>query len=308
MQLISVHKTSDVKQVLIILIITVLSGILLFLERFFASGWFWEIRLYYVYVISFVLYAGSFFLMTRLFSSVRPMIILLILLIPQTGVLLYVLVEPGLHFRIPTLYPVSTIMVFTGMLFVTWVIQRKYQVAIIFFFLIGAFLFIYHRYIVVPWLIKDGLTEKNITYRKVNLYLLSGADSNQVHWLSSKIVVMEFWFKDCLPCKKKIIVLKELQERFKRDTNVVFITINDGSIDSYKTFEEEIRKPVYNGFYNLYDSAGLFTKQQQIDGFPVELILKGDSLVRVYSGWFYGDAKEKYLGQSAVLINQLKNE
>jgi hypothetical protein len=75
-----------------------------------------------------------------------------------------------------------------------------------------------------------------------------------------------------------MVPLNELRQRFSGDTNVVFIAVNVGSIDSRSVYESAISQVPYKYFVNMYDSAGLFASHLGLQSCPEELIVKKTKL------------------------------
>lgn len=103
-----------------------------------------------------------------------------------------------------------------------------------------------------------------------------------------------------------MVPLNELRQQFSGDTNVVFIAVNVGSIDSRSVYESAMRQPPYKYFVNMYDSAGLFASHLGLQSYPEELIVKNNKIIRTYSGWFRDDLKSYYLKTTTELIKRLQ--
>ncbi|GAB2836945.1 TlpA family protein disulfide reductase [Ferruginibacter profundus] len=106
----------------------------------------------------------------------------------------------------------------------------------------------------------------------------------QLSAFDNKVVLFEFWFKDCMPCKIKEDALSKLAEFFKGDSSFQIVMINPGTINSFNEFSE------YNfetsKLYSLYDSGGVLTDFYKIRHFPTEfLITRNGNIVHTFEGF-----------------------
>lgn len=109
--------------------------------------------------------------------------------------------------------------------------------------------------------------------------------SGRVHRLGDfkeKVVIMDFWFSGCVPCKVLASNMEEIIDFFQNDSRVVFVGVYvDKNLDLWK---KEIRRGEYthNSMVNL-STNGMGIKHPIIDfynfrGFPKMLVInkKGD--------------------------------
>lgn len=99
--------------------------------------------------------------------------------------------------------------------------------------------------------------------------------------LKGKVAVINFWATWCGPCVSEIPVLNELVERFKGDTNIVFIAISDENPKVVKRFlkKHEFKYTVCAGGKDMFRKYNVF-------GIPVHMIVspKGIILLRRTGG------------------------
>jgi thiol-disulfide isomerase/thioredoxin len=102
--------------------------------------------------------------------------------------------------------------------------------------------------------------------------------------LKGKVVIMEFWIKNCGPCMASFPHLKQLQENYKNSA-VQVVTIN--SYDSQKDvgFFYNREKPAYKMLY----SGKLLAKELGVNMFPQAIIIDKSGKV-VYAGDFGDDS------------------
>ena len=84
--------------------------------------------------------------------------------------------------------------------------------------------------------------------------------------LKGKVVVLNFWFINCPPCRKEIPDLNKLADEFK-DQEVVFIAVSDDDGKRLKTF---FKKYPFN--YTQISSKFL-AKEYGIRSFPTNIVL-----------------------------------
>ncbi len=91
--------------------------------------------------------------------------------------------------------------------------------------------------------------------------------------LKGKIVVVNFWFTACAPCRKEIPELNKLVEKYT-DQEVVFLAFAKDDTKNIQTFLE---KQVFN--YSIIPNANEFVKQYEIQAFPTNLIIDQSSKI-----------------------------
>lgn len=126
--------------------------------------------------------------------------------------------------------------------------------------------------------INSASTVVNSTLLKVGslapdweLPLLTGGNL-KLSDLKGKVVILDFWYKACIPCQRQMIALQQLHDKFEK-SKVVFIGVNtkdDPLADKLELFIK-LRKltmtNVYNGnkiekAYKVYASPALFLINQ----------------------------------------------
>ena len=85
--------------------------------------------------------------------------------------------------------------------------------------------------------------------------------------LKGKIVILDFWYRGCLPCIKAMPELVELQEEFKDD--VVIIGINDrdekADVSDFLDYKNA-------NYFSTYKSDVHISNELQINSFPTTII------------------------------------
>jgi thiol-disulfide isomerase/thioredoxin len=91
---------------------------------------------------------------------------------------------------------------------------------------------------------------------------------------TGKVVVFNFWFINCPPCKKEIPELNDLVEKYK-DKNVTFIAIALDDAYSLKNFLKF--SPFY---YNIVDEGGYYSQKYGVKSYPTHVVVGKDGKVK----------------------------
>lgn len=97
-----------------------------------------------------------------------------------------------------------------------------------------------------------------------------------------KVVVLNFWLAACKPCIAEIPELNEVYEKYKNDTNVVFVSITFEKQEKVETFltKHPIKYPVVSDSKEMCE---LF----KISGYPTNIVIdKNGNYYDYISGGF----------------------
>lgn len=99
--------------------------------------------------------------------------------------------------------------------------------------------------------------------------------------LAGKVVVLNFWFIGCPPCRMEIPELNKIAEKYAGDPNVVFIAIGlDGRYD----IKQFIKNTPY--IYHLIDDGKAYADLYKINLYPTNVVLdKNGKVVFHASGY-----------------------
>lgn len=86
--------------------------------------------------------------------------------------------------------------------------------------------------------------------------------------LTGKIVVLNFWFINCGPCRAEIPELNKLVDEYKDSSNIVFLAI---ALDRKYELEEFLSKSPYN--YNIIDDGRYIARQYNVNAYPTHVII-----------------------------------
>lgn len=111
--------------------------------------------------------------------------------------------------------------------------------------------------------------DRDIDGKKINLKQLKG-----------QIVVLNFWFVGCPPCKMEMPELNRLVEEYKKDS-VVFIGI---CLDDEASIRELMKTNPFN--YQIIDRAKTIAELYGINTYPTNVILDKEGIVQFHSTGF----------------------
>lgn len=118
--------------------------------------------------------------------------------------------------------------------------------------------------------------------------------------LKNKVILLDFWYRGCLPCLKAIPDLIELQEEFKND--LVIIGIND--IDTRKDVNDYYAYKKVN-YHSTYKTDTNISKKLKINAFPTTIIInQSGEVVGAESGFQKGAFKKSLRKNIKRLIKQ----
>lgn len=113
------------------------------------------------------------------------------------------------------------------------------------------------------------LKEVEINKFPFNEFLLNNGKTVQLSDLKGKVVLLDFWYRGCLPCLKATPDLMKLQEEFKND--LVIIGINDRDDKEDVTDYYSYKK---NNFYlSTYKTSNHISNNLKITAFPTFIII-----------------------------------
>ncbi|TAE36546.1 MAG: TlpA family protein disulfide reductase [Runella slithyformis] len=84
----------------------------------------------------------------------------------------------------------------------------------------------------------------------------------------NKVIVLNFWFIGCKPCREEMPKLKELTENYKQNTDVIFVSVADDSKEQLLKFASK------NHFgYSIAETTAAVRKNWGIFGFPTSVVI-----------------------------------
>ncbi len=86
--------------------------------------------------------------------------------------------------------------------------------------------------------------------------------------LIGKVVVLNFWFINCPPCRMEMPELNEMVEEYKMNPDVVFIAV---ALDSKYDIEDFLKSHPFA--YHIIDNGGYIAQQYGINSYPTHAVV-----------------------------------
>jgi thiol-disulfide isomerase/thioredoxin len=99
--------------------------------------------------------------------------------------------------------------------------------------------------------------------------------------LTGKVVVLNFWFINCPPCRQEIPHLNEIVESYKENKDVVFIAV---ALDQKYELEQFLKTTPYN--YNIIDRGQYVAEKYGINLYPTHVVLDKQGKVLFHTSGF----------------------
>ncbi len=96
--------------------------------------------------------------------------------------------------------------------------------------------------------------------------------------LAGKVVVLNFWFINCPPCRMEIPSLNELITEYKNRKDVVFIGI---ALDPKASIEQFLSTNPFN--YNIVDNGGYIAQKYGVGSYPTHVVIDKESKVTFHT-------------------------
>jgi len=110
-------------------------------------------------------------------------------------------------------------------------------------------------------------------------------DINRKKWnlqeLTGKIVVFNFWFINCPPCKREIPELNKLVEKYKDRSDVVFIAI---ALDDKYDLNKFLQTTPFN--YTIIDGGRWIAADFGINSFPTNVVVDQQGIVQFHANGY----------------------
>jgi len=110
--------------------------------------------------------------------------------------------------------------------------------------------------------------------------------------LQGKVVVLNFWFINCAPCRQEMPELAKIASTYANNPNVVFIAIATDRKDALNAFLKNNPFP-----YHIVSGGLKFQDKYGITGYPTNVIIGKDGKVK-YHSMGYGAAVPDIFGKT----------
>lgn len=92
---------------------------------------------------------------------------------------------------------------------------------------------------------------------------------------TGKVVVFNFWFINCPPCKQEIPELNELVGKYKENKEVIFIAI---ALDDAYALKDFLKYSPFN--YNVIPDGRFYSEKYGVKSYPTHVIVGKDGLIK----------------------------
>ncbi len=100
--------------------------------------------------------------------------------------------------------------------------------------------------------------------------------------LKGKVLVVNFWFTTCPPCKAERPYLNKIVDDYQADSNVVFIAI---ALDQKEQLEPYLKE--YEFKYNVIPAGKKIADSYDIKGYPTQVIVDKEGKVAFHTVSYY---------------------
>lgn len=107
--------------------------------------------------------------------------------------------------------------------------------------------------------------------------------------MAGKVVVLNFWFIGCPPCRQEIPDLNELVEHYKNEKDVIFVAV---ALDEYYDIKEFTKTSPY--LYHIIDNGRYIASGYGVHLYPTNVVINRESKV-VYSSVGYQSANAHWI-------------
>jgi thiol-disulfide isomerase/thioredoxin len=99
--------------------------------------------------------------------------------------------------------------------------------------------------------------------------------------LAGKILVLNYWFINCPPCRMEIPELNKLKEQYKDDTSVVFVAVG---LDDKYSIKQFLRSNPFQ--YQIIDDGRFIARDYNIGGYPTNVIVDHEGKIYFHTSGF----------------------
>lgn len=190
-----------------------------------------------------------------------------------------------------------------------YLIYKKFKVVLPYFLFITTGIFVY-SFIFLPYAIENIQANSLKKFEARNLILknivdLNGKEISLASLGNPKVLLLDFWFIGCEPCMVKMKYLEQLQKEYSLNSSVKIAVVSLGSSDTIEEVLTYKKKHPESTFTFLYDKEGRFCDTNGFNGFPIEIILDENLIIRNTYHGFRKAAANLYLKETKHKIDSL---
>jgi thiol-disulfide isomerase/thioredoxin len=118
---------------------------------------------------------------------------------------------------------------------------------------------------------------------QIKLFNASDINNYKIKWkeLAGKVVVLNFWFIGCPPCRKEIPELNDIALQYANDPNIVFIAV---ALDQAADIRSFIKDNPFS--YHIVDDGRNYADNYRIHLFPTNVVVGKDGKIRFHSSGY----------------------
>lgn len=118
------------------------------------------------------------------------------------------------------------------------------------------------------------------TGEKIKLFKTRDINNDKLNLkeYSGKVIVLNFWFIDCPPCRHEIPDLNELVEKYKNNDSVKFVAV---ALDDSRDLKEFLKRMPFT--YTIVDNGKYIADSYGIKSYPTHVIVDAEGKVYFHS-------------------------
>jgi peroxiredoxin len=116
--------------------------------------------------------------------------------------------------------------------------------------------------------------------------------------LKGKIVVVNFWFMECKPCRMEMPELNKVVDDYKRK-DIVFLGMSTNSASQLNTFLATTEFK-----YNVIPDSGMVAGSYGVTGFPTHVVIDRDSKIAYFASGFGPGTVDRLKSEIEKLVNK----
>ena len=111
------------------------------------------------------------------------------------------------------------------------------------------------------------------TGEKLDLFKTKDINGNKIDpkELAGKIVILNFWFIDCAPCRMEMPELNKIKDTYANDPGIVFIAI---ALDEKYKVKDFLKNSPFN--YTIVPDGKTYASMYGIRGYPTNIVIGKD--------------------------------
>jgi thiol-disulfide isomerase/thioredoxin len=96
--------------------------------------------------------------------------------------------------------------------------------------------------------------------------------------MQGKIIVINFWFIACAPCRQEIPELNEMVKAYASNPDVVFLAI---ALDGKPEIETFLEKTPFD--YNIIEKGRYIIDQYGVKSYPTHVVIDREGIIRFHT-------------------------